>query len=83
MATIANMGAEIGATCSTFPYNARMADYLKSTERAGLASAADSFKEHLAPDAGAPYDSTLEINLCAHGGGRAAPRAPRHARTPR
>jgi aconitate hydratase len=63
MATIANMGAEIGATCSTFPYNARMAEYLRATERAGLASAADSFKEHLQPDAGAPYDSLIEINL--------------------
>jgi len=63
MATIANMGAEIGATCSTFPYNARMADYLKSTDRAGLASAADGFKEHLRPDEGAPYDQLIEINL--------------------
>ena len=63
MATIANMGAEIGATCSTFPYNSRMADYLKATERGGLASAADSFKEHLRPDEGAPYDQLLEINL--------------------
>jgi aconitate hydratase len=63
MATIANMGAEIGATCSTFPYNARMADYLRATERGGLASAADSFKEHLRPDEGAPYDQLLEINL--------------------
>ena len=63
MATIANMGAEIGATCSTFPYNSRMAEYLKATERAGLASAADSFKEHLRPDAGATYDQLLEIDL--------------------
>ena len=29
MGTICNMGAEIGATCSTFPFNDRMADYLK------------------------------------------------------
>jgi aconitate hydratase len=57
------MGAEIGATCSTFPYNSRMAEYLKSTDRAGLASAADSFKEHLRPDEGAHYDQMLEINL--------------------
>lgn len=63
MATIANMGAEIGATCSTFPYSARMAEYLKATNRSGLASAADSFKEHLQADAGATYDSIIEINL--------------------
>ena len=63
LATIANMGAEIGATCSTFTYNSRMADYLKSTGRAGIAGLADSFKEHLAPDAGCVYDSVIEINL--------------------
>jgi aconitate hydratase len=63
MATICNMGAEIGATCSTFPYNSRMADYLKATGRDKLASAADSFKEHLRADAGAQYDQVLEINL--------------------
>ena len=37
MATICNMGAEIGATCSTFPFNERMASYLNSTERPGVA----------------------------------------------
>ena len=63
MATIANMGAEIGATCTTFPYSSRMADYLKATGRAGLASAADSFKEHLRADAKAQYDQVVEINL--------------------
>lgn len=31
MGTICNMGAEIGATCSTFPYNSRMQDYLEVT----------------------------------------------------
>ena len=65
MATICNMGAEIGATCSTFPFNSRMADYLKATERAPLASLADSFKEHLRADAGAAYDQVLEIDLDA------------------
>lgn len=63
MATICNMGAEIGATCSTFPYNSRMADYLNITGRSKLASLADGFKEHLAADAGAVYDSVIEINL--------------------
>jgi aconitate hydratase len=63
MATIANMGAEIGATCTTFPYTSRMAEYLKATERAKIASAADSFKEHLKADAGCVYDQVIEINL--------------------
>ena len=63
MATIANMGAEIGATCTVFPYNNRMAEYLKATDRAGLASAADGFKEHLVPDANCKYHQLIEINL--------------------
>ena len=33
MGTICNMGAEIGATTSVFPFNQRMADYLAATER--------------------------------------------------
>lgn len=36
MGTICNMGAEIGATTSVFPYNHRMQDYLNSTGRSGL-----------------------------------------------
>jgi len=65
MATICNMGAEIGATCSTFPYNHRMRDYLIATGREGLAAAADEFAEHLRPDEGAEerYDEVIEINL--------------------
>ncbi|KAJ8906841.1 hypothetical protein NDN08_003325 [Rhodosorus marinus] len=63
MATICNMGAEIGATTSIFPYNARMADYLKATERESLANVADTFKEHLKADENAVYDQIIEINL--------------------
>jgi len=63
MGTICNMGAEIGATCSTFPFTSSMADYLKATKRAGLASAADSFRENLKADAGAHYDQVIEIDL--------------------
>ena len=63
MGTIANMGAEIGATCSTFQYSRRMADYLKATGRERIASLADSFKEHLVADKGAEYDSVIELNL--------------------
>src|SRR4029077_11259749 len=43
--TICNMGAEIGATCSIFAYDDKMATYLKSTERADVAAAADGVKE--------------------------------------
>ena len=35
MGTICNMGAEIGATTSVFPYNYRMQDYLNATDRSG------------------------------------------------
>lgn len=63
MGTICNMGAEIGATTSMFPYNDRMGDYLKSTGRSDIASLADSFKENLSADAGATYDEVIEINL--------------------
>ena len=63
LATIANMGAEIGATCSTFQYGARQAEYLRATGRAGLASAADGFKANLVADKGAVYDQVIEINL--------------------
>jgi aconitate hydratase len=49
-ATICNMGAEIGATCSLFPYDARSAAYLKATGREALADLADSHAEHLRVD---------------------------------
>jgi aconitate hydratase len=63
MATICNMGAEIGATTSLFPYNSRMADYLKATSRSSIASLADSFKHNLVADKGATYDQVIEIDL--------------------
>ncbi|KAJ3109488.1 Aconitate hydratase mitochondrial [Phlyctochytrium planicorne] len=63
MATICNMGAEIGATTSLFPYNSRMSDYLKSTSRSDIAAYADSFKHNLTADAGAKYDHVIEIDL--------------------
>lgn len=44
MGTICNMGAEVGATTSIFPYNYRMADYLKATGREAIADVADTFK---------------------------------------
>uniref|UniRef100_A0A8D8FTA8 Aconitate hydratase, mitochondrial n=1 Tax=Culex pipiens TaxID=7175 RepID=A0A8D8FTA8_CULPI len=64
MATICNMGAEIGATTSTFPFNKRMADYLAATGRAGIASEAKKYeKSVLSADPGAKYDEVIEINL--------------------
>ncbi|GIL55400.1 hypothetical protein Vafri_10960 [Volvox africanus] len=63
MATVCNMGAEIGATTSIFPYNKRMHDYLVATGRASAATLADAFKEHLRADEGATYDQLIEINL--------------------
>jgi aconitate hydratase len=61
--TICNMGAEIGATTSLFPYDANMAAYLKATGREAIADAADAVTEHLRPDDGARYDELIEINL--------------------
>ncbi|HTN06559.1 aconitate hydratase [Agriterribacter sp.] len=67
--TICNMGAEIGATCSVFTYDEKMAAYLKATEREEVAALADGIKEHLRPDPEVYanpekyYDQLLEINL--------------------
>ncbi len=61
--TICNMGAEIGATTSLFPYDANMAAYLQATGRAAIADAADAVAEHLRPDDGAVYDQLIEIDL--------------------
>ena len=62
-ATICNMGAEIGATCSVFGYDSHMAQYLRATGRADIAAAADEVREHLRPDDGALYDRLVEIDL--------------------
>ena len=56
MATICNMGAEIGATTSIFPYNHRMKDYLAATGRKDIGDMADKYKELLNADNDAPYD---------------------------
>lgn len=68
-ATITNMGAELGATCSVFPYDARMAAYLKVTRRGDLAALADANMDLLRADAevlAAPtkfFDQVIEIDL--------------------
>ena len=67
--TICNMGAEIGATTSTFGYDASMARYLEATDRADIASAANTVKEHLTGDAEVYanpekyFDQVFEIDL--------------------
>jgi aconitate hydratase len=61
MATICNMGAEIGATTSLFPFNHRMTDYLKATKRGEIAKYAESFAPYLQADKGAEYDQEIEI----------------------
>ena len=62
-ATICNMGAEIGATCSVFSYDQHMAKYLQATGRADIAAAADKVASELRPDDGAQYDQLIEIDL--------------------
>jgi aconitate hydratase len=62
-ATICNMGAEIGATCSVFGYDHNMAVYLKATGREAIADAANKVASDLRPDDGALYDQLVEIDL--------------------
>ena len=61
MATICNMGAEIGATTSLFPYNTKMRGYLEATNRSDIASYATEFQHNLQPDQGCEYDQVIEI----------------------
>ncbi|HET8715640.1 MAG TPA: aconitate hydratase [Holophagaceae bacterium] len=63
MGTICNMGAEIGATTSLFPFNHRMADYLRATSRGEIADLAEAAADLLRADAGCEYDQVIEINL--------------------
>ena len=67
--TICNMGAEIGATTSTFGYDDSMSRYLKATGRADVAEMADAIREHLTGDAEVYanpekyFDQVIDINL--------------------
>jgi len=64
MGTICNMGAELGATTSVFPFNASMAQYLNATERSEIAAEAAKYKDSLlSPDADCKYDQVVEIDL--------------------
>src|SRR5690606_42090077 len=68
-ATICNMGAEIGATTSTFGYDDKMAQYLRGTGGAEVADLADAMREHLTGDAEVYenpdryFDQVIEIDL--------------------
>ncbi len=67
--TICNMGAEVGATTSTFGYDESMSRYLKATGRADVATLADDIKQHLTGDSEVYadpkkyFDEVIEINL--------------------
>lgn len=68
-ATICNMGAEVGATCSVFGYDMAMSRYLDSTGRAEISKLAQGIREHLTADPevysdpGKFFDQLIEINL--------------------
>ncbi|MBH31878.1 MAG: aconitate hydratase [Candidatus Marinimicrobia bacterium] len=67
--TICNMGAEIGATTSLFPFDDRMSIYLNATGRRAVSDAAEGIAEHLRADAETEadpqrfYDEVIEIDL--------------------
>ena len=68
-ATITNMGAEVGATTSIFPYDKKMYEYLEATDRKDIADLADKIKDYLKADKEVHenpekyYDQVIEINL--------------------
>ena len=68
-ATITNMGAEVGATTSIFPYDQKMSEYLHATDRKDIAELANKIKKHLKADDAVQndpekyYDEVIEINL--------------------
>ena len=59
MGTISNMGAEIGATTSLFPFNDRMYDYLSATKRSEIGDFARVYAKELREDEGAEYDELV------------------------
>ncbi len=70
-ATICNMGAEIGATTSIFPFDEKMSAYLRATGRTKVAEAAEKIAEYLQPDPECNakpesyFDQVIEIDLSA------------------
>ena len=63
MATICNMGAEIGATTSVFPFNDSMYKYLQATKRQAIGDFAREYAAELKEDEGCEYDQLIELNL--------------------
>ncbi len=67
--TVCNMGAEIGATTSLFPYDSNMGEYLRATGRGGIADLADGIAADLRPDDAVVadpakhFDQVIEIDL--------------------
>lgn len=86
-ATITNMGAEIGATCSIFPYDARMETYLRYTDRKEIAELANKNTDILAADPeveknpGLFFDKVVEIDLSTLEPHIVGPHTPDLART--
>ncbi len=84
-ATICNMGAELGATCSVFAWDQSMARYLNATGREELASLANDNADLLGPDAevladpSAHYDKVVEIDLSSLEPHLVGPHTPDHA----
>ena len=85
--TICNMGAELGATTSVFPFDDRMAAYLEVTDRADIAKLARQSREHLVADPevhAAPekfFDELVEIDLSALEPHIVGPHSPDRARS--
>ena len=65
-ATITNMGAEVGATCSIFPYDSRMRTYLESTGREHIARLAEANRDILVADAGVEEDPEVHFDRVIH-----------------
>ncbi len=85
-ATIANMGAELGATSSIFPWDEKMARYLRATGRGALVPVVERHRDLLAPDPdvladpAAHYDRVLELDLSALEPWVVGPHSPDRAR---
>ncbi len=81
-ATVCNMGAEIGATCSLFSYDAHTARYLKATGREAIADLADRYADYLRndpevdSDPASYYDQVIEIDLSTLGPRLVGPHTP-------
>jgi aconitate hydratase len=84
--TICNMGAELGATTSVFPFDGRMATYLRATDRTDIARLAERYAEHLIADPEALddpsrcFDELVELDLDALEPHIVGPHSPDRAR---